>query len=132
MIARQIFQFIFPVGRGGQHGIDIRRGHRVHFLPQPRQKLYENASQHRSILTGTVMLKRADRQLLRQNVQLELVQMRQHQAGHFQRIDRGEHPLDPEPLACRAQKAHIEACIVRHKRILSLARPRKELRYCLG
>ena len=75
------------------------------------------------------MLKRADLQFFRQNVQLELVHMRQHQAAHLEGINAGELPLDAQSLAGRPQESHIKACVVCHERILSFSRPCEELRH---
>ena len=55
------------------------------------------------------------------------MQMRQHQAGHFERVYRGEVTLDGQALARRAQKAHIEARVVRDERVLPLSCPGEEL-----
>ena len=127
MVARQVFQLVLAVGRRGEHGVDIRHRDRVHLVFEPREQLYKDASQHSRVLARAVVLERADLQLFGQNVQLELMQMRQHQAGHFQRIDRGEVPLDGQALTRRAQKAHIEPCVVCDERVLPLPRPREEL-----
>ena len=127
--ARQVFQLVFAVGRRCEHRIDVRRRDRVHLVLEPREQLDENAAEHRGILAGAVMLERADLKLLGEDVQLEFMQMRQHEAAHFERVDAGELPLDAKPFARCPQKAHIEACVVRDERILPLPRPHEEFRY---
>ena len=127
VVARQVLQLVLAVGRRGKHGVDIRYRDRVHLVLEPCQQLYKNAPQHSCVLARAVVLERADLQLFGQDVQLELMQVRQHQAGHFQRIDRGKVPLDGQAPQRRAQKAHIEPCVVRDERVLSLPRPREEL-----
>ena len=129
MIARQVFQLVLAVGRRRQHRIDIRSRNRVHLLPEPFQQLDVNAAEHGGILARAVVLERADLQLLRQNVQLELVHVRQHQSAHLEGINACKLPLDTQSLAGRPQEAHIEACVVRHKRVLSLACPCEEFRH---
>ena len=59
------------------------------------------------------------------------MQVRPHEAAHFEGIDAGELPLDAKPFARHPQKAHIEACVVRDEGILSLPRPFEELRHRL-
>ncbi len=118
--ARQVFQLVFAVGRRGEHRIDVRRRDRVHLVLEPREQLDENAAEHRGILACAVMLERADLKLLGEDVQLKFMQMRQHEAAHFERVDAGELPLDAKPFARCPQKAHIEACVVRDERILPL------------
>ena len=101
----------------------------MHLLPEPFQQLDVNAAEHGGILARAVVLERADLQLLRQNVQLELVHVRQHQAAHLKGINARKLPLDAQSLAGRPQEAHIEACVVRHERVLSLACPFEEFRH---
>ena len=101
VIARQVFQLVLAVGRRRQHRIDIRSRNRVHLLPEPFQQLDVNAAEHGGILARAVVLKRADLQLLRQNVQLELVHVRQHQAAHLEGINACKLPLDAQSLAGR-------------------------------
>ena len=132
MIPRQVFQLVLAIGRRGENRVDICRRYRVQLVLEPCKELDKNAPQHGRILACAVVLKRADRQFFRQYVELELMQMRQHQTAHFQRVDRGKVPLDLQPLACRAQKPHIKARIVRDERIFALARPRKEFRHRFG
>ena len=127
MVARQVFQLVLAVGRRGKHGVDIRHRDRVHLVFEPCQELYKDAPQHGRVLARAVVLERANREFLGQNVQLELMQMRQHQAGHFQRVDRGKVPLDGQAFARRAQETHIKARIVRDKRVLPLPCPCEEL-----
>ena len=125
--AREVFQLVLAVGGRGQHRIDIRRGDSVHLVFQACQQLDEDAAQHGGILAGAVVLERAHLELLCQQIELEFIQVRQHQAAHLQRVDAGELPLDGKPSHRGTQKAHIEARVVRHERILSLPCPFKEI-----
>ena len=129
MIARQVFKAALLGAQAGQYWIDVRDPLCVLLVFQLFKQFNPNACQDRSIFARTVVFKGANLQFLRQDIELEAVEMRQHNTRHFQRINISKLPLDLQSLAGRLEERQIKSRVVRDQ--YTVAQEGKELVQCL-
>ena len=99
-----------------QNRIDIRDILRVVLLLELVKQLDKDASENRGIFARAVMLKRSDLQRLGKHIQLDLCHVREQDARHLHRVNRGEFALNPQTIASLADERHIKSGVVRHER----------------